>query len=579
MSMATYWRPLAAVAIGLLWTSTHATLIWAPCAGNFSFDCTTLTIPLEYASPNNGQVAHVPLARYNATVPARERRGTLLTNPGGPGSSGIDFLLAGAGEGISTITEGHYDIISWDPRGVGSARPLLQCYTTIGEEERGAADQPLAAEIEYTQFTNASYMPEYYAALEEYDSAVGDLARECAEYNSSALYTSSAAYVVRDMAAIVDALDGEHGKLNYWGLSYGTIYGAEFIQTFPERVGKIVFDGVFDAEANAEPYTSQLPHDELYVRDTINDFASMCTDAGPDACALSTSSSNATMNITARLANLQSSLFGNPVPAPDGTWSITAGIFSFFMYSYLKLPPSWPTVASAVHALETGDAEPFATLLTGATTTSITNESAPSTGSMAGWPIQCTDNAPSNQTSLHEVARLVLGISLAEETPWLNADLSTLSFCRNFPNTRPLLPNLGARKLENEETDTILAARNSSVLIVNPLHDPTTPVSSAQRLHEWLSTSSQLVTRRGPGHTTISLGSLGLVQAIREYFVNGTVPSTPEVHDISQIVFPGGGDAAESVNPDPVFNGTFTEKERELLEATYVVFKAFMGLP
>ncbi|CEL06870.1 hypothetical protein ASPCAL10041 [Aspergillus calidoustus] len=557
------------------------TLHWTPCPSNPTFDCTTLPVPLEYAAPNNGQSASIPLARLNATVPPSKRKGPLLTNPGGPGSSGIDFLLNGAGEGLSAITGGFYDIISWDPRGVGSAEPLLRCFDTVGEESRGSASLPLAAEIEYTQFRNASYMLEFYERLEEYDSAVGELARECAEYNSSALYTSSAAYVVRDMAAIVDAIEGtKNARLNYWGLSYGTIYGAEFIQTFPERVGRIILDGVFDAEANSEQYTSQLPHDELYVRDAIADFDTMCTDAGTDACALSLSPGNHSTNlsITTRLANLQESLYHNPISAPDGTWSITAGIFSFFMYSYLKLPPTWPIVTSAVRALETGDSGPFATLLTGATTASVTNENAPATGSLAGWPIQCTDNAPSNQTTLREIGKLILDVSLAEETPWLNADLSTLSFCRNFPNTRPQVPNLGAGKLTTGETNNILFAKNTSILIVNALHDPTTPVSSAKRLHEWLPSSSQLLTRRGPGHTTISLGSLGLVQAIREYFVDGTLPATPEVHDVSQNVFPG-GDAADSANPDPVFNETLSDEERKLLEATYNVFLAFVGLP
>ncbi|KAL2798654.1 Alpha/Beta hydrolase protein [Aspergillus keveii] len=577
------WYTPTFLAMVLHSTSTIAKLHWTPCASNPTFDCSTLTVPLEYASPNNVQYARIPLARLNATGPKSQRKGPLLTNPGGPGSSGIDFLLNGAGEGISTITGGFYDIISWDPRGVGTAEPLLQCFETIGEESKGSASLPLAAEIEYSQFTNTSYLPEFYEKLEEYDTAVGEIAQVCAEYNSSALYTSSATYVVRDMAAIVDAIEGVgNAKLNYWGLSYGTIYGAEFIQTFPKRVGRIVLDGVFDAEANSEPYTSQLPHDELYVRDAIADFDRMCTAAGPDACALSLStgnhSTNLTTSITTRLANLQESLYHTPIPAPDGAWSITAGIFSFFMYSYLKLPLTWPIVTSAVRALETGDAGPFATLLTGATTTAVTNESAPATGSLAGWPIQCTDNAPSNQTSLCEVGKLILDVSLAEETPWLNADLSTLAFCRNFPNERPLVQNVGADKLISGETNAILSARDTSILIVNALHDPTTPVSSAARLHEWLPTSSQLVTRRGPGHTTISLGSLGLIQAIRDYFLDGTLPAEPEVHGVSQVVFPG-GDAAESANPDPVFNGTLTDEERRLLEATYEVFLAFIGLP
>ncbi|KAL4998427.1 hypothetical protein BDV10DRAFT_167056 [Aspergillus recurvatus] len=388
------------------------------------------------------------------------------------------------------------------------------------------------------------------------------------------------------MAAIVDALDGENAPVNYWGFSYGTIYSAEFIQTFPERVGRFVFDGVFNPQANAERYTSQLPNDQLYVADGIADLARLCEEAGKDGCALASvtagtnasgGSRNSSADIARRLAGLQASLYDNPVSVSDGSWSITVGMFSFFMYSFLKLPTAWPAVASAVKALESGDADPMGELLTGATVPSP-NASAPDTGSMAGWPIQCTDNAPSNSTGIREVADLVLDISLRERTPWLNADLSTLSFCRNFPNARPRVPNLGASRLSSLQTNAALTVRNTSVLIVNGLHDPTTPVTSAQSLHRWLPTSSQLVTRKGPGHTTISLASLGLAQAIREYFVNGTVPESVQVHDVSQVVF-AEEISAETTTPAPVFRGTYSDEERALLEATYGVYLAFISLP
>ncbi|KAL4908427.1 hypothetical protein BDW74DRAFT_100546 [Aspergillus multicolor] len=561
------------------WALATPTLHWTPCLSNAALDCATLTVPVEYADPSNGQHATISLARYNATVPASQRKGSLLTNPGGPGSSGILFLTNGAGEGISNITGGYYDIVSWDPRGVGDAKPLLACWDTAGEEMTASDSVSAAAEIEYSQLTNASYTRpggEYEKAIKEYDASVGEIASDCAEYNSSALYTSSAAYVARDMVAIVDALDGKNASLHYWGFSYGTIYGAEFVQTFPERVGRFVFDGVFNPQANAETYMSQLPNDELYVADAIGDFVRLCEQAGPEGCALS-EGSNSSTSLAKRLANLQASLYDNPISVSDDSWSITVGMFSFFMYSFLKLPTTWPAVASALRALEQGDADVMGELLTGAIETSI-NASAPDTGSMAGWPIQCTDNAPSNGTSIGEVAELVLELSLTERTPWLNADLSTLSFCRNFPNTRPRVRNLGAKRLTNLQTNAALTKLNTSVLIVNALHDPTTPITSAQSLHRWLPTSSQLVTRKGPGHTTISLASLGLVQTIREYLLDGALPETVQVHDVSQEVF-GPGISDETTTPDPVFSGNFTVQETELLEATYAVFLAFLSLP
>lgn len=517
--------------------------------------------------------ALIPLARYNATVVASQRKGSLLTNPGGPGASGVSFVLNGAGEAISNITGGFYDIIGWDPRGVGSAQPVLQCFATAGEEYEASQALPAAAEVAYGQFSNQHYMPSYNAAMEQFDGAAAQLAAACASYNSTALYTSSAAYVVRDMAAIVDALDCKDAHLNYWGFSYGTIFGVEFIQTYPERAGKIVLDGVFDATANAETYVAQLPNDQLSVRDVINDLVSFCEQAGAAGCALSTPPANVTADLATRLANLQESLYEHPIVVSQG-FSITVGIFSAFMWSFSRVPSTWPLISSVVSALEQGDVTPMVAILNATAASPPGNSSAPASGSLAEWPLQCVDNAPSSGITLAEVAALVLNVSLGEHTPWLNADVTPLSFCRHFPDTRPRIANLGASKLR--DANSILTQQNTPVLIVNAEDDPVTPLASAQRLRSQLATASRLVTRRGPGHTTVSLASLGLVEAIRAYFIDGTLP-TNAVHDLSQLVFSSAINAG-TLTPTPVFNGTYTDAELTLLNSTYNILLAFLSL-
>ncbi|KAE8355427.1 hypothetical protein BDV28DRAFT_42449 [Aspergillus coremiiformis] len=559
-------------------TTTLASLQWSPCASNPAFDCATLEVPLEYADPGNGALAYIPLTRFNATVPASQRKGSLLTNPGGPGAPGTSFVLNGAGEGISNITAGLYDIIGWDPRGVGSAQPLLQCFATGGEEYAASSALPAAAEIAYGQFRNQSYLPFYNSALQEFDAAVGKLANACAKYNSSALYTSSTAYVVRDMAAIVDALEGtNNATLNYWGFSYGTVFGVEFIQTYPDKVGKIVLDGVFDAAANAEAYTSQLPNDQLSVRDAIRDLESFCGQVGATGCALSTAPGDLTPDLTTRLVKLQESLSTRPIAVSDGSFAITTRIFSAFVWSFLRVPTTWPLIASAVGALEKGDGNPMAAILKASAADPPTNPRAPATGSLAEWPLQCVDNAPSSAVTLADVTSLVFNISLTEDTPLLNAGLTPLSFCRHFPDTRPKLPNLGASNLINMKANSVLTEQGTHVLIVNPLHDPVTPLASAQRLHSWLPTSSQLVTRRGPGHTTISLASVGLVETIRGYLLDGHLPATEEVHDLSQLVF-SPEIQADTLTPAAVFNGTYSDAEMLLLQSTYQILLAFLSI-
>lgn len=559
---------------GCLSASTAlASLQWSPCPSNPALDCATLRVPLEYAEPLNGMSASIPVARYNATVVASQRKGSLLTNPGGPGASGVSFVLNGAGEAISNITGGFYDIIGWDPRGVGSAQPVLQCFATAGEEYEASQDLPAAAEVAYGQFSNQYYMPSYNAAMEEFDSVTAQLAAACASYNSTALYTSSAAYVVRDMAAIVDALDGKDALLNYWGLSYGTIFGVEFIQTYPKRAGKIVLDGVFDPTANAETYIAQLPNDQLSVRDAINDLVSFCEQAGAAGCALSTPPANVTADLTTRLANLQESLYEHPIAVSQG-FSITVGIFSAFMWSFSRVPTTWPLISTVVSALEKGDVTLMVAILNATAASPPGNSSAPASGFLAEWPLQCIDNAPSSEITLAEVAALVLNISLSEDTPWLNADVTPLSFCRHFPDTRPRIPNLGASKLP--VTNSILTEQNTPVLIVSGEDDPVTPLASAERLRSQLPTASRLVIRRGPGHTTVSVASLGLVEAIRAYFIDSTLP-TSAVHDLSQLVFSSAINAG-TLTPPPVFNGTYTEAERAILNSTYNILLAFLSL-
>lgn len=76
----------------------------------------------------------------------------------------------------------------------------------------------------------------------------------------------------------------------------------------------------------------------------------------------------------------------------------------------------------------------------------------------------------------------------------------------------------------------------------------------------------------------MSLASLGLVQAIRDYLLDGELPVAEEVHDVSQLVFDGRIDQ-DTMTPDPVFNGTYTDEDMKLLQSTYGIFLAFLSLP
>jgi pimeloyl-ACP methyl ester carboxylesterase len=376
------------------------------------------------------------------------------------------------------------------------------------------------------------------------------------------------------MAAIVDALDGPDAKLNYWAFSYGTIHLVEFIQTFPSRVGRVIADGVFDAEANALTYVSQLPNDQIFVRDAMNDLISFCETAGSTNCPLSSPPTSVTSALKDRIDGIFEDLFLKPIDY-SGV-SISLDTFSPFFWSFQRVPSTWSKLSHILGGLETRNATLLMDLLLSQAASEPSDPSAPGVGSLNKFVLLCVDNADSTSITIHEIINLTKTVSIAEDTPLLAADLTKLSYCRHFPATRPLIPNLGVSLMN--QTDTILGASNTTILILNAAHDSTTPLNSAKHLRSLLRSSSILNIRSGPGHTTVSLVSLSLAQTIHDFFVSGTLPEDLAYHSTDQDLFPTG--AGESVvEASATYNGTgYTDTELGLMDATYDVFLAFLAI-
>jgi len=422
-------------------------------------------------------------------------------------------------------------------------------------------------------FSNSSYDSQVRNSISDFDSAVAELSKACVLENSPALYTSSAAYVARDMAAIVDALDGKEAKLNYWGFSYGTIYLAEFIQAFPTRVGRIVADGVVDPQANALTYKSQLPKDQASVRAAINDFVAFCEAGGTRNCPLSEPPAGVASTLTKRIDNIFKDLFLHPINT--GGILISLDTFNVFLSSFLRLPVTWARVAKIVQGLEVRNATILINFLLSQGESKPSDPSTPGVGTLSEFPLACMDNAPSSSITLSDVINLTKSISISEDTPLLSAGLTPISFCRNFPNKRPKVANAGVSLMSR--VDAALSAQNTTILIVNPANDPTTPLISARELRKQLPKSSKLAIRGGPGHTTVSMASLSLARTISDFLVWGKVPIDGVYHHTDQEIFPAG--SGNGLLTSPSFNGTtYTKEEEALLNATFDILIAFLAL-
>ncbi|KAJ7019504.1 hypothetical protein C8F04DRAFT_333933 [Mycena alexandri] len=212
------------------WRTLHAskTLHWTPCY-SAPLQCTLLQVPMDYNAPRNGVTASIAIVRYPSTSPKSQYRGPLLFNPGGPGGSGVDAIV-GAGADFATAFGEQFDVVGFDPRGVSYSTPTISFFKT--EAERRFLI-PSATNVLYASFNASSVsLADTYANMQ----LMGQLAIE--NDPNGYLQHMSTDNIARDMLSITEAFGFE--KLQYWGVSYGSVLGATFATLFPDKVGRLI---------------------------------------------------------------------------------------------------------------------------------------------------------------------------------------------------------------------------------------------------------------------------------------------------------------------------------------------------
>ncbi len=230
---------------------------WQRCEGDpassSGLRCATLEVPLDWSDPD-GATIELALARTSASG---DRVGSLLTNPGGPGASGIDFLAASP---LGPTLPERFDIVSWDPRGVGRSTSV-DCEDHVDE------------------LYLADPTPDDDAERAAAQHIAETVSKDCATAGGELLEHLNTEEVARDLEAIRIALGGE--KLNYLGFSYGTHIGLEYAELFGDRIRAMALDGVVDPSLGFERFlTGQAEaFDAAFERQ-----ARQCSDAGPGTC-------------------------------------------------------------------------------------------------------------------------------------------------------------------------------------------------------------------------------------------------------------------------------------------------------
>lgn len=467
---------------------------WAACKGEGmpkDLQCGKVTVPVDYARPGRGTL-DLALARYRA---AGHSRGSLVLNFGGPGGAGVPGLAA-SGKDFMGLTNG-YDVVTFDPRGVGRSSPV-----SCGD----GADEIFGA---------AAADTDVQAALK----AVKKAADTCARHSGAVLPHIGTVDAARDLDVIRAALGDK--KLNYLGFSYGTRLGAVYAAQFPKRTGRMVLDGV---DTLTEPITEQGRIGAEGQQTALDDFITWC--AKNLACPFGQDPRSA----GEQMVQLVKSLDEDPVPSAFGpafSGQDLVGAISQALYS----KQMWPVLEQALGQLiQDGDTHGLDQLYGGASlpaTATPVRQRPPHNGGLVDAEDVPLDNLPAalmaincaddpDRPSAGEVARQVAALraSYQEASPVFGRyRLAQVLMCYGRPKGTDYI---------REKVRDVPA---SKMLLVGTRGDPATPYRWTLETARRLGSSAVVLDNKGEGHTGYA-SSKCVHRKVDDFLLYGSLPAS-----------------------------------------------------
>ncbi|PVF95168.1 hypothetical protein CPB86DRAFT_788354 [Serendipita vermifera] len=265
-------------------------ITWTACEEAPSpFECTTMQVPLDWADRRKGLI---PLTVIRLPATTQPRQGYMFMNPGGPGSSGTLFL-AQHGNSFQTLLGASWDILSWDPRGVFKSGPTISLFSSDEEYANFWKQiQGLDRLDARGNLTTPSDIAFFKSQASAFDTMAQSFNTMMIQKNGDNLKYIGSCAATRDLVAMVEAIYGRGADVNFWGVSYGTVIATYLTQMFPDRVGKVIIDGVFD------PYlwSNKVPMDWIETdmegtEKALVTWTGLCA-THPDKCSLAARGNN-----------------------------------------------------------------------------------------------------------------------------------------------------------------------------------------------------------------------------------------------------------------------------------------------
>ena len=456
-------------------------LRWQPCDNGFQ--CARLLVPFDYSRPGWKRFS-LPVIRLPAADPGH-RIGDLVVNPGGPGGSGVQYAEQ-ARNAISPVVLDRFDIVGFDPRGVGGSQPAVHCMTGP----------------QLDRYFDTTDTPSTAAQLDTVVSQAKLFASQCGSNAGPLLPYVGTQNAARDLDVLRAALG--QPRLSYLGKSYGTFLGAWYAQLFPRRVRALVLDGALDPDATSAAINlTQAQGFETALRS----FTANCMTQA--RCPLGTTGGPAAG--IAKLQGLLNRATRTPLAndlgdgrAADGALLLEGVVAALYSKSY------WPTLRSALAEAFGGDG----TLLIQLADSLLERNSSGTYSNLvdANMAINCIDRPwphalPSWQADA--AAALRAAPQFGGATVWGSLP------CAYWPVKAAPLPK-------------ITAAGAPPILVVGTTRDPATPYRWAQALARELK-SGVLLGWNGDGHTAYMMGSACVDGYVNSYLISGSLPRSGTV--------------------------------------------------
>ena len=452
---------------------------WSDCRGGF--ECARALVPLDHRRPGGRRIS-LALVRRPATDPDR-RIGSLFMNPGGPGGSGIGFARGFYNE-LPEELRRRFDIVGFDPRGVGRSTPV-RCWST--SRYRRA-------------FANARARSSR-AALPRTLSEGRSFGRACRRASGELLPYVGTEYVARDLDLLRQAVGDE--RLSYFGFSYGTYIGTVYADLFPSRVRAAALDGGYDPRTYAnDPYAYDRGQ-FIALGGSLDRFLRWC-DRAPRECGFGRGRAGRALDrLVARLDTRPAR-----VREPGGSATVN-GFALLYSVSFVLNDghAGWPSLGADLERARTRRSGP---LVEGAVSKSLFEFLSQNTA------IECADRAYSRSTTLLRrrlAAHAGLGSRLARVFAYgpPGYDHSHGATCAQWPAPRA-----------SRHAGPFTAAGSDPILVVGTVGDPDTPYPDSVALASTLE-NARLLTFAGEGHTGFGR-SRCVTDHVTAYLIEGDLP-------------------------------------------------------